>query len=108
MKHIIPLALLVIGILTVPAARAQTVIDDSEVICAAIHPCNPDGSVMAEYATGACAARYIKECLSAKANEALASCVDNRDESHKTIRTLKRKVTSLENKLKKLQKSSRR
>ena len=42
-------------------ARAEGASDDL-VVCAAVHPCNEDGSVQTPFNQGACAEHYALEC----------------------------------------------
>jgi len=75
------------------------------IMCAAIHPCNADGSVIAGYETGPCAAKYIKECLGEKANHAIASCEGSRGSMVRQVRKLKKEIAKLK---KQAAKSSRK
>jgi len=69
--------------------------EEQHIYCLAIHPCNPDGSVFERYNVGPCAARYIKECLSSKANSAIASCESEQEKLEKQVTRLKKETDRL-------------
>ena len=91
-------------LLMVFASPAFAESDDDVVVCAAVHPCNADGTVMAPYNKGECAARYALECAADVANkigEDLVSC-ENENAA------LKLQLETSLKKLSRLQKAARR
>lgn len=68
--------------------------EGEEPLCAAVHPCNPDGSVYAPFNQGACAERYALECARQLADEKDLSALFNQcvaDREHLARRTQKLK-----------------
>ncbi len=104
MKYILPLLILV----GISAPLTPAFADNDMLICAAVHPCNPDGSVMAPYNTGACAAKYAKECLSNVANKAILSCETSLSQSDAKVASLKKELDKTKRRLKAAQRNARR
>ena len=95
---VISLTLLVAAILPEASYAAES----DQVFCAAIHPCNPDGTVSPEWDNDTvCGLRYAKECLAEKANASINECVDSQV-------TLEKRVQGLQLRNKKLRKMVRR
>lgn len=84
----------VLCVVAVPSVQAE----EGEFVCAAIMPCNPDGTVFAPYDQGSCAALYRSQCLSQRANELSeveASCQVSMAELQKRVKALSRKNRAL-------------
>ena len=79
--------------------------------CAAVYPCNPDGTVQAPFDKGECAELYQRQCSSKKANElgdSLISCENNRDSLLVTIDSLRDEVRRLRRKRRSPRRSRRK
>ncbi len=82
-------------------AQNRAFTGNDSAICAAVLPCNKDGSVQSAFNTGSCAAVYQRQCFSQKANELaglVESCtIDSLQKELKykrTIRSLKKQLRS--------------
>jgi hypothetical protein len=88
---------LLLGIIALGAVATSNLgyADDKEiVVCAAIHPCNPDGTVIEPFnTTDECGLKYAKECLGEKANQAISLCEDNQTSLQDEIAELNKKLT---------------
>ncbi len=96
--QVVTVAVLVaLGCLFSGPSMAQA--DESEgFVCAAVMPCNSDGTVQAPFDTGLCAPMYRSQCLSALANnlnESSNSCRESLDDASKRVKRLRRKVQAL-------------
>ncbi len=72
---------------------------DGDLVCAAIHPCNSDGTVYAPYNSGECAAKYALECagdVTNKVGDALVSCENSRADLQDQLNKLAKKLARLQ------------
>lgn len=82
--------------------------DDDMVICPAVHPCNPDGSVQAPFnAPGVCGMRYAKECMGEKLNTAVKECLESHDSLQDEVKSLARKNKQLQKQVRVLKRNHR-
>ena len=103
------LAVALLASLLALAGSTQAFADGSDgVICAAVHPCNPDGSVATPFnTTDACGLKYAKECLSEKTNEAITTCEDSRSSVEVEAASLKKEINRLKRANRKLKRASK-
>lgn len=86
------------AVIFAPTVVASAHADDSDmVVCAAIHPCNEDGTVQAPFDQGVCGERYALECAKEKEsldaqNPAETSCVADRDTLSKQVKRLSKQL----------------
>ncbi len=69
--------------------------ESGEVYCAAVLPCDEDGSVLPAFDQGPCAEMYATQCAnlaSEQLGEKLSSCEDKRSDLENNIRRLKRQL----------------
>ena len=102
-KNILPNFAMVVlaSLMVVASASAES---DGDLVCAAIHPCNTDGTVMAPFNTGECAAKYALECAGDAANKTgdeLVTCEGKNSE-------LQAEISKLQKKLARFQRAARR
>ncbi len=95
MNKVIPVLLALVTMMMVLPGNASAGTDD-QVICAAIHPCNLDGSVIAGYDSNtACGLRYARECLSEKSNAVISECANSQQALEESVRKLTTKNKKL-------------
>ena len=81
--------------ISVGAAVAQDSGDSDFVVCAAVMPCNGDGTVQAPFNVGPCADTYRSWCLADRLNgleEDLNSCISKAEARHESVQKLRRKL----------------
>ena len=81
----------------VPAVNAE------EPICAAVNPCNADGTVMKEFAGGECAAVFERRCLSQLTNSLqmdVAACRADEASTTEQLGEANRQIAALRRQLK--------
>lgn len=86
-----PLLAIALGILTFTGSDVRA----DDLVCAAVLPCNADGSVQAPYSQGACAARYARDCTFAHAKsqeDKLVACEDSSSKKDRQISKLRKEL----------------
>ncbi len=80
------------------AQVSAEVIGSSDVVCAAVMPCDADGAVLPAFSKGACASYYELLCIQQKANDLvseLAQCNDSNAKLIAQVKALQKKVNKL-------------
>ena len=99
--HSIYLVSILIFVIQPALAMDDNKLLDDDTVCAAVMPCNPDGSVQAPFDSGNCAPLYQRQCLTQKANELaeqVEQCINASDRRvqryRRAIRALRRELRS--------------
>jgi len=81
------------SVLSLAIFSANSFAQSSDIICAAILPCDQNGQVLAPFKDGACAEIYARQCASEAANQTsqqLLQCQTNQDNLERRLsQTLK-------------------
>jgi hypothetical protein len=89
-----------------------SVAEDPDLICAAVLPCNPDGSVQEAFAHGDCAPQYARQCAAQKksedASQEMQSCTQENQDLHSAMRKLQRSLKNSKKKIRQLARAARR
>ena len=84
-------------LITPATARAE----DEGFVCAAVMPCNPDGTVMQQFDQGQCAPMYRSQCLSRLTNdvqEALVICKEKLKATQESLAGTRRQLRDMRKK----------
>ena len=95
--------LILVAVVFNAAVCHQSVLaEEGEIMCAAVLPCNPDGTVQAPYDQGLCASYYETVCqkygLSVLSDQ-VQSCTEERDLLIKQNKRLRRQLKAVERQL---------
>lgn len=84
-------------LITPATARAE----DEGFVCAAVMPCNPDGTVMEQFDHGQCAPMYRSQCLSRLTNdvqEDLVVCKEKLKTTQESLAGMRRQLRDMRKK----------